>query len=32
VEVPAIVNFGPVELSMETAGQASNKVRVYIEP
>ena len=32
VEIPAIVNFGPAELYIEAAGQASNKVRVYIEP
>ena len=32
VEIPAIVNFGPAELYLETAGQASNRVRVYIEP
>jgi uncharacterized protein (TIGR03437 family) len=32
VEIPKIVNFGPAELYLEVDGQASNAVRVYIEP
>ena len=32
VEIPAIVNYGPAELYIETTGQASNRVRVYLEP
>jgi uncharacterized protein (TIGR03437 family) len=32
IEIPAIVNYGPAELYIEAAGQASNRVRVYIEP
>ena len=32
VEIPALVNFGPAELYLETGGQQSNRVRVYIEP
>jgi uncharacterized protein (TIGR03437 family) len=32
IEIPNIVNYGPAELYIETAGQPSNRVRVYIEP
>jgi uncharacterized protein (TIGR03437 family) len=32
ITVPKIVNYGPAELSLEVNGQASNPVRVYIEP
>jgi uncharacterized protein (TIGR03437 family) len=32
IELPAIVNYGPAELYIEAGGQASNRVRVYIEP
>jgi uncharacterized protein (TIGR03437 family) len=32
VELPKIVNYGPAELYVETDGQASNRVRLYIEP
>ncbi len=32
VTVPKIVNSGPEELYLEVGGQASNRVRVYIEP
>lgn len=32
LEVPKIVNYGPAELYLEAGGQASNRVRVYIEP
>jgi uncharacterized protein (TIGR03437 family) len=32
IEVPKIVNYGPAELYLEVGGQASNRVRVYIEP
>jgi uncharacterized protein (TIGR03437 family) len=32
LEVPKIVNYGPAELYLEVNGQASNRVRVYIEP
>jgi uncharacterized protein (TIGR03437 family) len=32
LEVPKIVNYGPAELYIEAGGQASNRVRVYIEP
>lgn len=32
IEIPNIVNYGPAELYIETDGQPSNRVRVYIEP
>lgn len=32
VELPKLVNYGPGELSITAGGQASNPVRVYIEP
>jgi uncharacterized protein (TIGR03437 family) len=32
IELPKIVNYGPAELHLEVEGQASNSVRVYIEP
>jgi uncharacterized protein (TIGR03437 family) len=32
VQLPAIVNAGPAELSIAVDGQESNRVRVYIEP
>ena len=32
IEIPKIVNYGPAELFIEAGGQASNRVRVYIEP
>jgi hypothetical protein len=32
IEVPSIVNFGPADLYIETDGQQSNHVRVYIDP
>jgi uncharacterized protein (TIGR03437 family) len=32
IEIPKIVNYGPAELYFEVDGQASNRVRVYIEP
>ena len=32
IEVPGVVNAGPSELYIETGTQASNRVRVYIEP
>lgn len=32
IEIPKIVNYGPAELYIEASGQASNRVRVYIEP
>lgn len=32
VQLPRIVNAGPAELYIETEGQTSNRVRLYIEP
>jgi uncharacterized protein (TIGR03437 family) len=32
LELPRIVNYGPVELHLEAGGNTSNRVRVYIEP
>jgi uncharacterized protein (TIGR03437 family) len=32
LEIPKIVNYGAAELYMEVDGQASNRVRVFIEP
>ncbi len=32
IEVPKIVNYGPAELYIEAGAQASNRVRIYIEP
>lgn len=32
VQLPAIVNFGPAELYVESDGHDSNRVRVWIEP
>ncbi len=32
IEVPKIVNYGPAELYIQVGSQASNRVRVYIEP
>ena len=32
IEVPKIVNYGPAELYLQVGTQASNRVRVYIEP
>jgi uncharacterized protein (TIGR03437 family) len=32
IEIPSSVNYGPGELYIETDGQQSNHVRVYIEP
>jgi len=32
VEIPKIVNYGAAELYVEIDGQASNRVRVFIEP
>lgn len=32
ITVPKIVNSGPEELYLQVGGQASNRVRVYIEP
>jgi uncharacterized protein (TIGR03437 family) len=32
IEVPKIVNYGPAELYLQVGTQASNHVRVYIEP
>jgi uncharacterized protein (TIGR03437 family) len=32
IEIPKIVNYGPAELYIEAGGQASNRVRIYIEP
>jgi uncharacterized protein (TIGR03437 family) len=32
LELPKIVNYGPVELHLEAGGHTSNRVRVYIEP
>jgi uncharacterized protein (TIGR03437 family) len=32
VQLPALVNAGPAEVFIETDGQQSNRVRVYIEP
>lgn len=32
LQVPKIVNYGPAELYLEVDGQASNRVRVYIQP
>jgi uncharacterized protein (TIGR03437 family) len=32
IEIPKIVNYGPAELYVEEEGQASNRVRVYVEP
>lgn len=32
INIPKIVNSGPEELYLEVGGQASNPVRVYIEP
>jgi uncharacterized protein (TIGR03437 family) len=32
IQVPKIVNYGPAELYIEAGGQASNRVRIYIEP
>lgn len=32
VEIPRLVNYGPAELYLESGGQQSNRVRVYIEP
>jgi uncharacterized protein (TIGR03437 family) len=31
LELPKIVNYGPVELHLEAGGHTSNRVRVYIE-
>jgi uncharacterized protein (TIGR03437 family) len=32
IQLPRIVNAGPAELYIEAEGQASNRVRLYIEP
>lgn len=32
VETPPILHYGPAQLWIEAGGQASNRVRVYIEP
>jgi uncharacterized protein (TIGR03437 family) len=32
VQLPAIVNVGPAELYIQSAGAASNRIRVYLEP
>jgi uncharacterized protein (TIGR03437 family) len=32
IQMPKIVNYGPAELYIETDGQGSNRVRLYIEP
>jgi uncharacterized protein (TIGR03437 family) len=32
VEIPPILNYGPAQLWIEAGAQASNRVRVYIEP
>jgi uncharacterized protein (TIGR03437 family) len=32
IQLPKIVNYGPVELHLEAGGHTSNRVRVYIEP
>jgi uncharacterized protein (TIGR03437 family) len=32
LEMPDLVNAGPAELYIEAGGQASNRVRVYVEP
>jgi uncharacterized protein (TIGR03437 family) len=32
IEIPKIVNYGPAELYIEAEGQASNRVRMYVEP
>ena len=32
ITLPKIVNYGPAELYIEADGQASNRVRLYIEP
>jgi uncharacterized protein (TIGR03437 family) len=32
IEVPKIVNYGPAELYLQIGTQASNRVRVYLEP
>lgn len=32
IEVPKIVNYGPAELYLDVNGQASNRVRIYIQP
>jgi uncharacterized protein (TIGR03437 family) len=32
LNVPKIVNYGPAELYLEVNGQASNRVRVYVQP
>ena len=31
-QLPRVVNAGPAELYLETGGQASNRVRIYLEP
>jgi uncharacterized protein (TIGR03437 family) len=32
IQVPEIVNLGPAELYVQAGGQASNRVRIYVEP
>jgi uncharacterized protein (TIGR03437 family) len=32
LELPRVVNYGPVELHLEAGGHTSNRVRVYTEP
>ncbi|MBS1874375.1 MAG: hypothetical protein JSU00_14255 [Acidobacteria bacterium] len=32
IQVPKLVNYGPAELYLEVNGQASNRVRIYVEP
>ncbi len=32
IRLPAIVNYGPSELKLESGGAESNRVRIYLEP
>jgi uncharacterized protein (TIGR03437 family) len=32
LQIPAIVNAGPVELFISAGGQESNRVQIYLEP
>ena len=32
IQMPKVVNYGPAELYIETDGQPSNRVRIYVEP
>jgi len=32
IRLPAIVNYGPAELKLDSGGAESNRVRIYLEP